>query len=202
MKKEKKLKIAAILAAVAVAASVTVYAAYDSTKDPIVSLSYLEEVFGPSIEESLKESIDEAVGGLKDQILGEIGDGVDGNLSDTVTELKAQIDALESNMNETVSALQEQIDALTNVYEVVELSKNKRIIADASCEIIVISGSVTVRCSDTESGLVDCTDGVILYDGQSAPLYHKLLVPENGDGRGVIANGTAQILVKGGYRIA
>ena len=65
----------------------------------------------------------------------------------------------------------------------------------------MLSGSVTVRCSDPDSGIIDCTDGVILYDGQSVPANHKLLVPQNGDGRGVTASTAVTLLVRGGFTL-
>ena len=45
MKNEKKLRVIAAVCAIVVSSAVTVYAAYDSSKDPVVSLSYLTEVF-------------------------------------------------------------------------------------------------------------------------------------------------------------
>ncbi len=157
--KTKKLKIAAVLSAIAIAASLTVYAAYDSSKDPLVSLSYLNDVFRPS--------------------------------------LKVDLD----NITKSVDALQKQVDALSNEYAVVTLNKDQRITADAACEFVILSGAATVRCTTAGAGIIDCTDGVILLDGQSIPVNHKLLVPDNGDGRGITAADTVQLLIKGGYTI-
>lgn len=164
MKNSKRLKAAAIALAVMIAGAVTVYAAYDSSKDPLVSLSYLTDVFKAEVEKDVYNKVSE-------------------------------------DMSATVEALQKQIDAMSNEYEEVSMTKGQRLTAGASCEIVILSGSATVRCSATDSGLIDCTDGVILYDGQAAPLNHKLLVPQNGDGRGVSATGAVKLLIKGGYTI-
>ena len=194
----KRIRIAAVAAAVAVAGAITVYAAYDSSKDPIVSLSYLTEVFRPAVvgdvKNQLSTEIDSAVADAKDAIITELADDINAARD----EIKAELDA---EYAATIDALQAQIDALSNVYEVVNLEKGKRITANAACEMVILSGSATVRSTSAESGIIDCTDGVILYDGQNAPVNHKLLVPDNGDGRGITCTGKAQVLIKGGYTV-
>ena len=196
MKNEKKLRVIAAVCAIVVSSAVTVYAAYDSSKDPVVSLSYLTEVFKPSVKSDLKSELS---GDVKNQVASAKND-----LSGEISQMKNSIsDELYSKLSDdyaaTIAALQRQVDALSNVYAEVAMQKNARLTADAASEIVVLSGSVTVRCSDPDSGIIDCTDGVILYDGQSVPANHKLLVPQNGDGRGVTASTAATLLVRGGY---
>lgn len=198
MKNEKKLRVAAAVCAILVSSAVTVYAAYDSSKDPVVSLSYLTEVFKPSVKSELKSELS---GEVKSQIVASVGE-----LSDEISQMKGSLsEELYSKLSDdyaaTIAALQRQVDSLTNVYAEVNMKKNARLTADAASEIVVLSGSVTVRCSDPDSGIIDCTDGVILYDGQSVPLNHKLLVPQNGDGRGCSAATDATLLVRGGYTL-
>ncbi len=198
MKNEKKLRVIAAVCAIVVSSAVTVYAAYDSSKDPVVSLSYLTEVFKPSVKSDLKSELS---GDVKNQVASAKND-----LSGEISQMKNSIsDELYSKLSDdyaaTIAALQRQVDALSNVYAEVAMQKNARLTADAASEIVVLSGSVTVRCSDPDSGIIDCTDGVILYDGQSVPANHKLLVPQNGDGRGVTASTAATLLVRGGYTL-
>lgn len=198
MKNEKKLRVIAAVCAIVVSSAVTVYAAYDSSKDPVVSLSYLTEVFKPSVKSDLKSELS---GDVKNQVASAKND-----LSGEISQMKNSIsDELYSKLSDdyaaTIAALQRQVDALSNVYAEVAMQKNARLTADAASEIVVLSGSVTVRCSGPDSGIIDCTDGVILYDGQSVPANHKLLVPQNGDGRGVTASTAATLLVRGGYTL-
>ena len=198
MKNEKKLRVIAAVCAIVVSSAVTVYAAYDSSKDPVVSLSYLTEVFKPSVKSDLKSELS---GDVKNQVASAKND-----LSGEISQMKNSIsDELYSKLSDdyaaTIAALQRQVDALSNVYAEVAMQKNARLTADAASEIVVLSGSVTVRCSHPDSGIIDCTDGVILYDGQSVPANHKLLVPQNGDGRGVTASTAATLLVRGGYTL-
>lgn len=191
MNKNKRIKMVAVAAAVAIAGTVTVYAAYDSSKDPIVSLSYLGEVFKPAVKSELKSEI-------KSELSDELKSSVSSASDAIENELKNEFNDLYSS---TFEALQKQIDILANEYETVTLQKGKRLTAGAACEMVILSGNATIRCSTPNSGIIDCTDGVILYDGQNIPTNHKLLVPENGDGRGITASGTVQLLIKGGYTV-
>ncbi|MBE6708173.1 MAG: hypothetical protein E7578_02875 [Ruminococcaceae bacterium] len=209
MKKYKKMKIAAVLAAIAVAGSITVYAAYDSGSDPLISLSYLTDVFKPQIKSELEGSIADSVkdsvkNELKSEIANDIKNSVKNEIESSLREsLTGEIyDKVTKEYDAAIEAMQDQIDALSNEYAYIELKADQRLTATAACEMVVLSGPASVRCSAVNKGVVDCTDGVILYEGQTAPLNHKLLVPENGDGRGLTANGTVQLLVKGGYKIA
>ena len=188
MKKDKKFRIAAVAAAVMAAGVMTVYAAYDSSKDPLVSLSYLSDVFKPEVQAELKSELTSSLqSSIKDSLKGELK-----------TELYNQ---LADDYSATIDALQKQIDVLSNEYDVVTMTKGQRLTADASCEIVLLSGSASVRCSAESEGIIDCTDGFILYDGQMVEINHKLLVPDNGDGRGLTALSDAKLLVKGGYTL-
>lgn len=226
------MKIAAAAAAVAIAASVTVFAAYDSSKDPIVSLSYLTDIFKPEVKNELKTELksslktelknelkselktelkNEIKSEIKSELKSEIKSELESELKDTIkSELEAEMkdkikteiyNSISGDFNATVDALQKQIDVLSNEYEVVTLTKGKVLRASSACEIVVLSGSASVKCAATDKGLIDCTDGIILYDGQSIPLNHKILVPDNGDNRGLSAAGAVEVLVKGGYTL-
>lgn len=210
---KKRIRIIAVAAAVALAGSITVYAAYDSNKDPIVSLSYLTEVFKPEVKNALKSELsgelDSSMKSAKESLSSELSTGISSAKGELSAEIKTELDAVKNELeakidadySATFDAMQKKLDALSNVYEAVTLEKGKRLTAKAACEIVLLSGSATVRSSAADSGIIDCTDGVILYDGESVPANHTLLVPDNGDGRGLTCTGTAQLLVKGGYSV-
>ena len=205
MKKLKKMRITAILAAVAIAGSMTVYAAYDSSSDPLISLSYLNEVFKPALKSEVAASVK---GEIKSEVKTEVSNELKNSLkSEIESSLKQSLtneiyNKVNGDLAETIEALQDRIDALSNEYAYVELKRDQRLTATAACEMVILSGAASIRCSAVNNGVVDCTDGVLLYEGQTAPLNHKLLIPDNGDGRGITANGAVQLLVKGGYSIA
>lgn len=199
MKKDKKLKIAVIAAAVAIAGTVTVYAAYDSSKDPLVSLSYLSDIFKPTVKDELYAKLaNDLEYTMKTDFKSQLSEELGAVIDEKSNEIRGD---LEESYSETLDALRSKLDALSNEYEVVVLEAGQRLTADAACDIVLLTGGGTVRCADTESGIIDCTDGIILYDGQSIPACHKLLVPDNGDGRGITATARTELLVKGGYTV-
>ncbi len=199
MKKDKKLKIAVIAAAVAIAGTVTVYAAYDSSKDPLVSLSYLSDIFKPTVKDELYAKLaNDLEYTMKTDFKSQLSEELGAIIDEKSNEIRGD---LEQSYSETLDALRSKLDALSNEYEVVVLEAGQRLTADAACDIVLLTGGGTVRCADTESGIIDCTDGIILYDGQSIPACHKLLVPDNGDGRGITATARTELLVKGGYTV-
>ncbi|MBQ7827151.1 MAG: hypothetical protein IJ386_02670 [Clostridia bacterium] len=199
---KKRIRMTAVMAAIAVAGAVTVYAAYDSSKDPIVSLSYLSDVFKPQVKAELEAELQSSADGIKDQLKAEMDSAISSAVESAKEELKGELSSkIESDYAATFDAIQDQLDVLSNSYEVLTLETNKRLTAQAACEFVLLSGSATVRSAASDSGIIDCTDGVILYDGQTIPLNHKLLVPDNGDGRGFVVTGKAQVLVQGGYTV-
>ena len=129
---KKRIRIAAIAAAVALAGTITVYAAYDSTTDPIVSLSYLTEVFKPEVKNALKSELkDEIKGELNSELTSSVN-SIKGTLtSDLQTgmaaakdQLSAELEAkLDEDYSATFEAIRKRLDALENVYETVTLEK-------------------------------------------------------------------------------
>ena len=60
MKKHFRLRTVVGAIAIIIAMTMTVFAAsYDSSEDPIVSLSYLTDIFRPAVEKDYTEKIDE-----------------------------------------------------------------------------------------------------------------------------------------------
>lgn len=88
----------------------------------------------------------------------------------------------------------------TPVFKVIECFNGQKIIAGASTEIIVRSGSATA-ISSSSGGVLDLISGIDLQMGHNVPINHLLLFPRN-DGRGiVIGQDKTYILIKGPYEI-
>ena len=86
-------------------------------------------------------------------------------------------------------------------YEVICLADGQKLLAKSPLEIILRSGSA-ITVSITSNGLNDLTDGTELYNAESVPLYHELLVPRGDDGRGLeVTSPEAYIMVRGDYEI-
>lgn len=179
MKKQPKLKyISGILVLAAVLAVTVLAASYDSSEDPIVSLSYLTQVFRPSIEKDYEEKI---------------------------AALEAQIEALSSSTVPSAPA-DSETEPETSVpvsitYEVLELKYGDCLFAAGAVDIMLRAGSAVCIAPDAGQGISDYTAGAEIYNGEALTKNHMCLIPR-GDGRGIMA--TAQsvyIMVRGDYSL-
>lgn len=159
--------------AVVCALGISVFAAtYDSSQDPLISLSYLTNIFKPEIEKEYKEKV--------------------AGLESTVTSLESKISALEQQVS--------QQPATSALFEVIELTTGDALYAVSACEIMLRAGEAYCIAPDATQGLADLT-GPEIYNGQSLVKNHTVLIPR-GDGRGIMANSQSVFLmVRGEYRI-
>ena len=161
-------------------------AAYDSSTDPLVSLSYIEQVVKPEYDKKIAE-LDAALESAKAE---------NAALKTQLSELSKKLDSLTTKVGELEAAAGEY-----DGYQVVYLKKSAKLLAESPCEIILRSGSA-IAVSITSNGVNDISDGTELYNASAVPLYHCLLVPRGGDGRGIqITSDEAYVMVRGDYQI-
>lgn len=163
---------------------------YDSQNDPLVSLSYINEVVIAEYDKKLAE------------INAKISEIAKKN--ETLENEKNTLQASLVVANAQIAEFEKQLAELKNTaasgYEVVCLKNGQKLLATSSCELIVRSGSAII-VSITTNGVNDLTDGSELLNAANAPLYHSLVVPR-GDGRGIqVTSGESYIMVRGGYKI-
>ena len=113
----------------------------------------------------------------------------------------AQIAALEAKLDDTLDAIGggSSVSAANAKFEIVKVDSGKKVIAGASAEIILRSGSATAIASQS-GGVADLTGGTDLKTGTSVPKNHLLLVPAD-DGRGIKCTSMSYVMVKGDYSI-
>lgn len=191
--KKSKLIAALIALLLAVASlSLVVFGSdviYDSENDPLISLSYLTGIFMPEIESKLAPLTSEVSG-----------------VSQTVEKLTEDLESATKKIEELTSRCDQLSAAMSasntpSEYAVVYMLKGQRIKANNPCELILRSGSAVV-VSEIENGLNDTSDGTELLGGVSVPLYHGMLIPRGGDGRGIeITSENAYVMVRGDYEI-
>ena len=170
---KKTTKITAVILAVVIGLAVVVLAAYDSSEDPLVSLSYLSEIF-------------------KREILGIVDTKIDA----LRTELS---DAQPSQPAETEQ--QPAVPSTAAGYEVVELTEGDEIYAISPCDIMLRAGTAVCIAPDANQGISDYTDGVELYNGYAFTKNHMCLIPR-GDGRGLRATSISVFIeIRGEYTI-
>jgi len=180
---KNKIRILVVALAMMIAVSVTVYAAYDSSTDPLISKSYLEQVFKVQYDNQIN------------------------NLNKTIADLTAKIEALEDQQGTTPSAP----SAADATYKVIRVTKGQRIICntsnDISTEIILRAGLAKAIAAYSDhndpdaQGLSDLTVSKELLNGDDLTINHYVIVPR-GDGRGVlVVSDEAYFMVRGPYTI-
>ncbi|MBQ7821377.1 MAG: hypothetical protein IJ391_03750 [Clostridia bacterium] len=163
----------------------------DLTNDPLISLSYLNEVFWPRIEEAIADAVD---GFVPDR------DNKDEDTEISDEDTKGNTDKDTSSETDEITGTETAPASFE--YEVLHLIQGDIVLAETPCEIILRSGSAQAYLSGNESGIADLTTGVDILEGEELSPNHLLLVPRGGDGRGfIVTSAEVYIMVRGGYDI-
>jgi len=184
------LTMIAVISLLAVPAVQAVTSEPGSDADPIVTKSYVDEQTGilAARIDSLADEVDkltEQASTLTKQLE---------KAAVTITELTAKVADLESKLSGSGNG--------GSKFEVIKLTKGQQLIAGASAEIILRSGSATAIAGEF-GGLADVSSdkSLELMTGDSVPLNHLLIVSRD-DGRGIkIESNEAYLLFKGEYAI-
>ena len=183
-------RLAAVLLAAALALGAVVFAAqaYSSADDPLISLSYINDVLLPQIVELIQKN-------NRGEDIGEV-----------VVTTPEETTVTEPPVTEPPVVYPDGTAHTNGYYAVVQVGAGETLYASVNaCEVIVRAGDAAVLSPFTvkyeEQGLSDTTEGKELYNGESIPKNHTILIPRD-DGRGVsIATGGAWLMVRGDYRI-
>lgn len=189
-KKRSALIAASVLCVIAIVFPCFVLATdYVPENDPLVTLSYMKDVFGPSLKQE-----------IKDEIRAEAAsDAVKDPETDTKTEIETETETEETPAQ---GDMPEDDAAPVNVgYAVVELLAGQKLSSKSgTVELIVRPGSSAVAFSEIpENGLSDISEMKEVLNGEEVGINHALIIPRN-DGRGiVITSDKAYVLVRGDY---
>ena len=176
---------AALLLAATLALGAVVFAAqaYSSADDPLISLSYINDVLLPQIVELIQKN--------------NRGEDIGGAVVTTPAE---------TTVTEPPVEYPDGTEHTDGRYAVVQVGAGETLYASVyACEVIVRAGDTAVLSPFTvkyeEQGLSDTTEGKELYNGESIPKNHTILIPRD-DGRGVsVGEGGAWLMVRGDYRL-
>ncbi|MBQ8187752.1 MAG: hypothetical protein IJX93_11000 [Clostridia bacterium] len=174
--KNKKL-IAGFAAALAVvsALGIAVGAAYDSSENPLITLTYLTNIF----KVELLDEVDERLEALEARLDDSRGEDI------WYPETEAEV------VTPTV----------VEHYDVVELHYGDALYAVSACDIMLRAGQATCIAPDPTQGISNYTVGAEIYNGEYLTKNHMCLIPR-GDGRGVLAQTESVFfMVKGDYTI-
>lgn len=153
---KRKWKIAAAAACVLFLVTVAYAATAGSQSDPLVTLSYLNNVFTGKVE----TMVDQAV-------------------SDRQTQIKGELDqAIQTWDTEIRNALGSSSGG-GSAFAVVALNQGQTLVGSAGCEIILRSGSAAWT-SDSGQGLMDVTAGGAAVSSQALAANHLYLAVGSG----------------------
>ena len=200
MKKTKVALICAVLTAVAVSVFVfTGVSAYSET-DPLITLSYLEQIVVPEMKEEVTSFIETSFKDVRDDLAQELSNQIDSKLESVQPTVQASSNVTNSAVNsDEVSAL----SPANASYTLLELNKGQKIMAQSICEFIVRPGSKVVAISPFDSqGVADITNGVEVLNSQELSINAYCLIPRGGDGRGMeVVSEKAYIMIRGEYTV-
>ena len=166
-----KMKVLCAALCVLLAVSVAYAAGAGSSADPLVTLSYLNNIFAPQVEQEME------------------------------TMVSGKAAELEGKFNESISKVNTGTGAggESSTFEVVTLSKGQVLTGDIGCEVLLRVGTATCVSSGS-TGLIDVTDGSTLGDGKSLEKNHLYMVTISTRGVKATAD-TVKVLVRGPYSI-
>jgi len=180
MSLKKKLLIAlSVVAAVALVAGLTTIAAtnYGTKNDPLVTLSYLNDV----VKTEIKASVESAVKASENSLS---------------SRLDAKINEFESDISGMVSSS----SSSANTFTVVTLSSGDTLVCSVGTEIMLRIGSAEAA-GPSAPRLIDETDGSSLSEaGKALVKNHMYMVTIQKNGITATANNT-KVLIRGTYTI-
>ena len=149
-----------------------------SDSDPLISLSYLQEIFAPA---------------FKQEIVSELSNSNDADVTD-------DSNAVTPDDTESTEA---DVPKESNSYTLIELTSGQTVMANSICEFIVRPGShVAVISPFPSQGVADITNGIEVLADQETSINAYCIIPRGGDGRGLKVTGEkAYIMIRGDYTI-
>ena len=165
-----------------------------SSDDPLISLSYFENKI-ESLKKTLLEDLTSTFGlefnNLADDFTNKF-DAATETFSNELNESKKQLD-------DTLEEIRENGVSTPTEFKVITLNEGEMILCEAGTEIIVRSGkSIVVTDKNSSGGISDITAGKDLANNEAIVNNHLLIVPK-ADGRGIKANVTGAVMVKGNF---
>ncbi|MBR5538149.1 MAG: hypothetical protein IKU58_09640 [Clostridia bacterium] len=184
------------LVAVLMVAGLGVIAAeYGSQSDPLVTLSYIEEVLLPNTKESVDEQIEEALEEYED-LLSEQSDDLEEYIDDKLRSFASgDVD------EELIEEIAKQIVA----------AGGSSSVSNAPWAVITVPAGATVACEPgvqavvrsgqaaCVSGMVDLSNGETLGNGKKLALNHMYVT--DAAGQGFTSAQGCTVLISGGYTV-
>ena len=173
-------------------------AEYGTQSDPLVSLSYITDVFRPNLLKQAENEgktraaeVQSTVRRFDEQINAKVNEFTDRNT--------AQVD---NTMIDSVAAkVKTQIpQPIANApFTILTLSSGKILNLSSGCEVLVRSGDAICHANESPA-MIDMTTGGALVSGNILSANHLYL--NSGNGRTIRAKNAVTILVRGKYSLS
>ena len=193
MKFTKKtcILLASALISAGIAVTSIITATEYSAEDPLISKSWVDNIFYPQIVQYVDAKIEE-VKALFSDSTETATPSVDGTQTETP-----------SADSQGVASSEDEAAEQGTSFEVITLTSNQMLVAvDGSLELILRPGGTAAVYSEISgNGIADLTNATELLGGAAVPVNAYCLVPR-GDGRGIVCTSqTAYVMVRGKYEI-
>ncbi len=193
-----------LLAALVTAGFIAIAAEYGTSDDPLVSLSYINNVLAPEISSKVDEIIAEktsSLGGELDSKIAAFNTELDGKIAEYASRGTDAIvnDAFVASVADKVASKVTSQGSGSSTFSLVKLNAGQTLTAKIGCEILLRIGTATCVSSGSP-GLIDMSTGGELQGGGKLEKNHLYLCTI--DGRGVKATSNITIMVRGPYSIS
>lgn len=194
MNKKWMIWMTCVMVAVLMVAGLGVIAAeYGSQSDPLITLSYIEEVLLPDTKEEVDEQIQEALKDYED-LLGDQTKDVEKYIDKKLRSFAAG-DVDDALIAEIATAIVQQMDASIPAnapWAVVDVPAGYTVACEAGVQVILRSGQASC-----DGALVDLSDGETLTSGN---LTANHLYTADAQGRTLTSQGCT-LLIAGSYTV-
>lgn len=180
MKKKTPIIITTLLATLLLSSYFAIAAEYGSKDDPLVSLSYIEEIILPKTTEMIDEVIEEKTQGYTD------------NIYQILEDIGADYNALANN-EEFIQKVADSVEVSTS--NVVSVEAGQVITLKAGGEILLRSGNV----STSSSAFLNVTSGSDVATNTALTANNLYMATDNDQTLTVVTSGT--VIVIGTYII-
>ena len=197
---------AAVLVLISLASYLSITAEYGDKEDPLVTLSYVNEVLTPQTMEKFNAEIDAKKTEFSQELdakIKEASDKIEVLISAYGTE--SQTGELNENLvsmiaDEVIKKMGAAQGGTDSGWTLLKLNAGQSVTCGIGCEIVLRLGSATCVSSGT-TGPIDLSDATVLAPDKGYAENHLYLVTIEGRGLKAGSNGCT-ILIKGDYKQA
>jgi len=194
---------AAVLVAVTVVSYLSVSADYGDANDPLVSLSYINQVVLPQANTTIQNAFNSTKADFDQTMTARVAEakGIISELLNDYNSPESVDQALLDEVSVKLAALLEQAGSQVdnkNLWKVVRLNAGQTIRAEVGCQMLLRFGDAVVT-AESSPGLINLTASTELENGAALTKNNLYMVTIQNNG--VKAASAATLLICGTYAI-